>query len=364
MSLAEILDNGAPHPWANLRINDEQIDGDLTVEGSTTHIGPVIYSGNVDITGNLTVGPGKIITDVIQMTPGADLVILANGPPNVFDVQTSITRANALETNSIDCKTPASVLQIGGANCNGIQVNDDLYPDINNSRLLGGLSNRWATVYTQDLNSTNIISTNANVTNLQADVIVANSTPAISINDDVIISGTLFVGLIDSEAIATDLTIGDVNCNNILLKKPTRLDSDLYLKTTGGTPSALNYYEKGSFAVNMGGCYTPTPRSFNFDFERIGNTVSLSCGQSYFTADATSEMTFTTWPANLRPISSTSCPIFTLNGSSSYGVLNLASNGSGAIYTDVDWEGGASTAKFTIAFPAGLRTTSTTYRIV
>ncbi len=268
MSLAEILDNGAPHPWANLRINDEQIDGDLTVEGSTTHVGPVIYSGNVTVTGDLTVNPGKIITDVIQMTPGADLVILPNGGPNVFDVQTAISRSNALETDSIDCKTPASALQIGGSNCNAVNITESLF-----------------------------------------------------------------------------------------------------LPTTGGTASGLNYYEKGTFTVSMGGCYTPD-HIFNFNFERIGGIVSLYWDEQLFNCDVTSGMTFSGsdgWPLNLRPGIHTECVLpgtYDASGpATTIGILELDGADSGTIWNSPAYDDGGSAGLFQMGGSVGLRIGCTFYKI-
>ena len=123
MSLSEIFDSGnSAHSWANLRINNLACDGNLTVAGSQTIVGPTVYTGDVTIT-----PPAKLITNEIQNPiPNSSLVILPNGLTDIFDIQTALTRSNNLLVNTIDTKTPAAVLQLGGANASLIQANDEI----------------------------------------------------------------------------------------------------------------------------------------------------------------------------------------------------------------------------------------------
>lgn len=151
MSLAEILDNGASHPWANIRVQDIVADGDFTIAGG------ISITGDLDINGgNLNVTPGEIRTNIIQpAVPNADLVIQANGI-QVFDVQTAEMRANALEVDSIDTKIPGANLQIGGANALFIQANDNILPDSDNTRDLGSALSNFANVYSHVVQSSGL----------------------------------------------------------------------------------------------------------------------------------------------------------------------------------------------------------------
>lgn len=166
MSLAEILDAGAPHPWANIRVQDIVADGSFTISGG------ISIAGDLDVTGgNLNVTPGEIRTNIIQpAVPNADLIVQANGI-QVFDIQTSLARANNFQTDSIDSKTPGGNLQIGGANALFIQVNDNIFPDLDNTRFIGNNALRFAQIHGAVVNADSLDSSSAVTITLQKDII-------------------------------------------------------------------------------------------------------------------------------------------------------------------------------------------------
>lgn len=56
MSLSEILDNGVPHPWANIRVQNANIDGNLSVSGSFDISGSFNIDGDLSVSGNVNIG--------------------------------------------------------------------------------------------------------------------------------------------------------------------------------------------------------------------------------------------------------------------------------------------------------------------
>jgi hypothetical protein len=71
MSLSEIFDHGAPHPWANLRINNLSIDGSIS---NNTQVGTlsIQFSGPFTTT-NFTIGYAKLGRLVVLNLPPIQL---------------------------------------------------------------------------------------------------------------------------------------------------------------------------------------------------------------------------------------------------------------------------------------------------
>jgi hypothetical protein len=161
-----------------------------------------------------------------------------------------------------------------------------------------------------------------------------------------------------SNATNANLTLDANGTGNIVFNK------GLLLPTVGDTPRLFNFYSRGSFSLTMGGCFSPTSRTMNFNYERIGFTVFLYWSQQFWTADITSGMTFSNFPAQIQPGHATNIVIpGVLNGSTAVGTLQLTGGSSGTLWTSPDYDGGAA-GKFTATFPAGLRIGSTCYKII
>lgn len=73
MSISEIFDHGAPHPWANLRINNLTVDGSLNIPSETGTLS-ITFGGAIPST-TFSVAFQKIGTSVSLNFPN----ILSNG---------------------------------------------------------------------------------------------------------------------------------------------------------------------------------------------------------------------------------------------------------------------------------------------
>ncbi len=139
MSLAEVFDTANRHKNANGRMETLKLDGSLIVDNITV-ADLTINPGDLTVTaGDVIITAGELITNVIKPAlPGADLVVLPNGGPQVFDVQTALSRCNALETDSIDTKSGTPILLIGGTNTTSVETKTiNVIGDINvNSKAL------------------------------------------------------------------------------------------------------------------------------------------------------------------------------------------------------------------------------------
>jgi len=351
MSLSEIFDNGSAHLWANLRINN------LVADGSFTVAGPVIFLGNLDVTGNLNVdnissltanspltlaGDGtsnfvnvsQLNTNVIQpAVPNADLVVQANGI-QIFDIQTAGMRANTLEVDSIDTKTPASALQLGGINSNLIQVNEDVLADADNTRDLGSSLVRYAEVHSASMFSNSLatevgsaqdLSLSADSTlvsiptgnELRCNIIRSQAAQPL----DLVSNGPTDIGLTSGSGLI-QVGASAINGNSFLLSSGAnqfspKVDntfalgtallrfSNLYLGTNlflANGATGLNWYEEFTSAGNTWTGIWAAPQAGEYRVTRIGNCICLEL--PFVTAVATIAAAITNTallPAQFRP---------------------------------------------------------------
>lgn len=321
MSLAEILDNGAPHPWANIRVQDIVADGSFTIAGG------ISITGDLDINGgNLNVTPGEIRTNIIQpAVPNADLIVQANGIQN-FDVQTAALRSNTFFTNSIDTKTPGANLQIGGANALFIQANDNIVPDSDNARDLGSALSNFANVYSHVVRSSGAFDLQLQAATgivdvptgneLRSDIIRSNAGQAL----DLISNGPTDISLSAGSGL---IQVGNsaLNGNSFLLSNAAnqfspKVDNvynlgtallrfaNLYLGTGLTLPnggSVLDYYNSKASTATLSYSGAIAAGTTTGTVTRIGSLCTLHIPGIVGAAIANSSITITGLDAAFRP---------------------------------------------------------------
>jgi hypothetical protein len=91
--------------------------------------------------------------------------------------------------------------------------------------------------------------------------------------------------------------------------------SSITLATTGGTATALNYYEEATLSATVSGLWG-TPKSFDIPLTRIGRTVFMTLNTSWYTDVDTSQT-----------VEITSIPSRFLPTSNKYGLLQIVDQG-------------------------------------
>jgi hypothetical protein len=222
MSLSEIIDNGVPIPWANLRVNN------FTADGSMTIVGPTIYSGNLTVNGNLIANSdfdanGNINCAVIRPAlPNADIVVVANGTQN-FNIETAVTKANILEINELAVKTNPAILIDSNLNLQGNQIINGVALDIDGStgnircnEILGygGPLLMGSDITTQSHHITNgvALDIDGSTGNIQCNEILGYGGPLLMGSDITTQSHSITNGV----ALDIDGSTGNIQCNEIL----------------------------------------------------------------------------------------------------------------------------------------------------
>lgn len=94
MSVSELFDRGAPHPWADLRVNTLTVDGPLIVNGDVI-TSPISLSGPFPATG-FNILFAKVGRIVVMTLP--DLQSAAGGGTNLTPITSAI---GALDLNFV-----------------------------------------------------------------------------------------------------------------------------------------------------------------------------------------------------------------------------------------------------------------------
>lgn len=196
--------------------------------------------------------PLRILTDTIDEFTPANGVIIE-------DVKLTGNNiiCNTIETNTIDDKTGGGLLTIGGVVITGGQVRVDTIVE---------KTNNAGTIVEGVLLKDNIVYT------------------------DTISEKTFSVG---------------VSFNN-----------EIYLPTSGGTPSPLSYYEEYTELVTYAGGFTVNPTNQTVDIVKIGNIINVYIHPFAGVSNATTAITSSTLlPTRFRPVATTTiaCQVFDNN---------------------------------------------------
>lgn len=152
-------------PWLNTRVNNQQVDGQLTVVGDAFLQGNVTVSGSETILGpvNLT-GPlscPDVITNIITPTevPNTKLTIQSNGGSNDYvDIQCNQgLHCSPIKTNSIVNTGDLYIVPSGNT-----IIGNKLLPVSNNNYDIGDVGNKWANVRAENIVCGNIKSDQSN----------------------------------------------------------------------------------------------------------------------------------------------------------------------------------------------------------
>lgn len=109
----------------------------------------------------------------------------------------------------------------------------------------------------------------------------------------------------------TNSPLSAANVNTLLNQALLTTSSPTFvavtLQTTGGTPTALNYYEEGSFNLTFTGPFTTT---VSCNFVRVGKAVNFNMSWSTLAASAGGFFTTSGLPARLTPAIAVDCQIW------------------------------------------------------
>lgn len=140
----------------------------------------------------------------------------------------------------------------------------------------------------------------------------------------------LFTQVTDSSSTTT----GSLICSGgVGIAKSLYVGTGIFLPTTGGTPSALNYYEEYTHTSQMTGIWA-SAQNLTLSIVRMSKLVRIIVYSTVATANTASFITVTTpLPSRFYPVSDVYGVVFnTNNGATSFGTMWIDTSGNIKIY--------------------------------
>jgi hypothetical protein len=272
------------------------------LQSTSSNLGALIVSGGVGIGKNLNVGGDTKILTTTQSSDTLTGALICSGGVGIAK-NTNIGGLLHIYNTENATNTASGCAIFEG----GVLINKAIY--VRGDRTITGTSIL--------LNTTDSTSVGSGSTIISGGLGIAKN-----INTGGIIK-------IFNTTSATDTLTGSLICSGgASIAKRLYCDS-IYLSTTGGTPSALSYYEEISFTSTLEGAFTSYNPYVYIHASRIGNMILLSFSQSIGAGSPYIELTITDYlPARFCP-SSESEPAVTVysGGDSIIGSVLIATNG-------------------------------------